>query len=85
MVSNCGSTVSGAARRYAPAIVLGLFYLSLGLVARVVLWARFGTAADVPVIDLPWILLAGLVNDAVESLYLLTPFKIGRASCRERV
>ena len=41
-----------------------------------VLWARFGTAADVPAIDLPWVLLAGLVNDAVESLYLLTPFML---------
>ena len=76
LVSKSGSTAPGAARRYAPAIVLGLFYLCLGLVARVVLWARFGTAADVPMIDLPWILLAGLVNDAVESLYLLTPLML---------
>ena len=56
--------------------MLGLFYLCLGLVARVVLWARFGTVADVPSTDVPWILLAGLVNDAVESLYLLTPFML---------
>ena len=76
LVSKSGSTAPGAARRYAPATVLGLFYLCLGLVARVVLWARFGTAADVPMIDLPWILLAGLVNDAVESLYLLTPLML---------
>jgi phosphoglycerol transferase MdoB-like AlkP superfamily enzyme len=76
LVSNSGSTVTGAARRYAPAIALGLFYLCLGLLVRVVLWARFGTAADVPATDLPWIVLAGVANDAVESLYLLTPFML---------
>jgi phosphoglycerol transferase MdoB-like AlkP superfamily enzyme len=76
LTTNSGSTAPGAARRYVPAIALGIFYLCLGLLVRVVLWARFGTAADVAVGDLPWILLAGLVNDAVESLYLLTPFML---------
>jgi phosphoglycerol transferase MdoB-like AlkP superfamily enzyme len=68
------STILEASRRFAPAAALAAFYLSLGVVARIVLWVRFGSAADVPALDLPWLLLAGLVNDAVESLYLFAPF-----------
>jgi phosphoglycerol transferase MdoB-like AlkP superfamily enzyme len=68
------STIFAASRRFAPAAALAAFYVSLSVVARIVLWARFGTAADVPALDLPWLLFAGLVNDAVESLYLFAPF-----------
>jgi len=69
-----GSTGAVAGRRFAPAVALGVFYLCLGLVTRLVLWAKFGATADVPATDLPLILLAGLLNDAVEGLYLLAPF-----------
>jgi len=68
------STIFSASRRFAPAAALAVFYISLGAAARIVLWARFGPAADVPALDLPWLLVAGLVNDAVESLYLFAPF-----------
>ena len=54
-------------------LALGALYLCLGAVTRVVLWLKFGAAADVPVADLPLLMLAGLLNDAVESLYLVTP------------
>jgi phosphoglycerol transferase MdoB-like AlkP superfamily enzyme len=71
-----GSTGAVGGRRFAPALALGIFYVCLGLVTRLVLWAKFGVAADVPVADLPLILLAGLLNDAVEGLYLLAPFAL---------
>jgi len=70
------STIFAASRRFAPAVALAVLYVSLGFVARIVLWARFGPAADVPALDLPWLLLAGLLNDAVESLYLFAPFTL---------
>ena len=65
-----------ATRRHAPWLVLVVVYLALGLATRLVLWGQFGLAADVAVTRLPWILLAGLVNDAVESLYLFAPFAL---------
>jgi hypothetical protein len=65
-----GSTYSAAAQRFAPVLALGAFYVFLGIVVRMVLWVRFGTVADVPAADLPFLLLGGVLNDAVESLYL---------------
>ena len=66
----------GAARRFAPALALGALYICLGAVTRLVLWLKFGTAADVPTADLPLLMLAGLLNDAVESLYIITPLAL---------
>ena len=63
----------GAGRRFAPALALGTLYLCLGAATRVVLWLKFGAAADVPAADLPLLMLAGLLNDAVEALYIVTP------------
>ncbi|MCM2311044.1 MAG: sulfatase-like hydrolase/transferase [Steroidobacteraceae bacterium] len=54
----------------------GVVCLFVGLVTRVVLWMKFGPAADVPGAHLPMLLLAGLLNDAVESLYLTTPLAL---------
>ncbi len=65
-----------ATARFRPLWALAVFYLLLGLVARIVLWTRFGTAADVPAMDLPLLLAGGAVNDAVESLYLFAPFAL---------
>ena len=65
-----------AARRYAPWLVLVLVYLVLGLATRLVLWGQFGLDADVAARRLPYILLAGLVNDTVESLYLFAPLAL---------
>jgi phosphoglycerol transferase MdoB-like AlkP superfamily enzyme len=69
-----GSTGAAGGRRFLPALALGLFCACLGLATRLVLWAKFGIAADVPAADLPLILLAGLLNDAAAGLYLLAPF-----------
>ncbi|MGI9245830.1 MAG: hypothetical protein ACR2I8_03890, partial [Steroidobacteraceae bacterium] len=55
-----------AFRRYAPWGALVLVYVLLGLVGRVVLWARFGLEADVGASELPYVLGAGLLNDLVE-------------------
>jgi len=67
------SAVSRVLGRFSPVLALGVLYLGLGLVVRLVLWVRFGAAAAVPASDLPLVLLAGTVNDAAESLYLLGP------------
>jgi len=71
-----GSSLAASTRRFAPALVFGAIYLGVGLATRLLLWARFGTAADVPGTHLPMLLLAGLVNDAVECLYLVTPLAL---------
>jgi phosphoglycerol transferase MdoB-like AlkP superfamily enzyme len=56
--------------------VLAAVYLVLGTLGRVVLWASFGRAADVPASHLPLVLLAGVVNDFVQALYLLAPLAL---------
>jgi phosphoglycerol transferase MdoB-like AlkP superfamily enzyme len=62
-----------ALARYAPWLVLVGVYLALGSVMRLVLWGQFGLDADIATTQLPAIVLAGLVNDFVESLYLFAP------------
>ncbi|MGL6223008.1 MAG: hypothetical protein ACRC6L_05435, partial [Steroidobacteraceae bacterium] len=51
-------------------------YLVLGLVGRVVLWARFGMEADVGLSRLPFLVAGGAANDLVQSLYLFAPFAL---------
>ena len=70
------ATAKAAGRRFAPALALGAIYLCLGAATRLVLWLKFGTAADVPAPDLPLLMLAGLLNDAVESLYIVAPLAL---------
>jgi phosphoglycerol transferase MdoB-like AlkP superfamily enzyme len=60
-------------RRFSPWAVLVTVYLALGTLGRVVLWAKFGREADVAAGHLPLILLAGVTNDFVQSLYLFAP------------
>ena len=60
-------------RRYALVFNLAAVFLLIGALVRLVLWYRFGRPADVALIHLPQVLAAGLVNDAVQSLYLLAP------------
>ncbi len=55
---------------------LGGASLLLGAVLRLILWWRFGLQVDVAAADLPAILGSGLVNDAVECLYLLAPISL---------
>ena len=71
-------------RRYLPWLLIVGVYLALGLLTRLVLWTRFGVAADVTAGDLPWVVLAGTVNDAVEALYLFAPFALYLALMPER-
>jgi phosphoglycerol transferase MdoB-like AlkP superfamily enzyme len=65
-----------AVRRFAPWWTVAAVYLVLGAATRLVLWARFGPDADVALDRLPWVVVAGLVNDAVESLYLFAPLAL---------
>lgn len=63
-------------QRFTPWLVLVGIYLALGLIGRVVLWAKFGTAADVGVAHLPLLLVGGTINDVIQSLYLFAPFAL---------
>ena len=60
-------------RRYALVFNLAAVFLLVGAVVRLVLWYRFGRPADVPLSHLPLLLGAGVLNDAVQCLYLLAP------------
>ena len=62
--------------RYWPVYVLSAFYLTLGSVLRVVLWWAYGREGGVQLAALPGILCAGVVNDAVQSLYFFAPFAL---------
>jgi phosphoglycerol transferase MdoB-like AlkP superfamily enzyme len=62
--------------RFRPCLGLVAAYLALGFVGRLVLWARFGIEADVGIAQLPNIVAAGLLNDAVTSLYLFAPLAV---------
>ena len=63
-------------RRFSPWGVLVAVYLVLGTLGRAVLWARFGREADVAASHLPLVLLAGVANDVVQSLYLFAPLAL---------
>ena len=76
MKTASGPSLGAIGRRFAPALAFGVIYLCVGLATRLLLWAKFGSAADVPAGHLPLVILAGLVNDLVESLYLVTPLAI---------
>lgn len=62
--------------RFRPLFTLAAWYVTLGLVLRVVLWAAFARAQQVGAGALAWILPAGAFADAVESLYLLVPLAL---------
>jgi phosphoglycerol transferase MdoB-like AlkP superfamily enzyme len=75
---------AGALRRFSPWFTLALWYLVLGFVTRVVLWRVYGHAAQVGIGSLGWIIPAGLIADAVESLYLLAPLALFLWLCPDR-
>src|SRR5882724_7890430 len=62
--------------RFRPLVALGVWYLALGLVLRLVLWWSFGRAQQVAAAELPWIVSRGLASDAMQALFLLLPFAI---------
>lgn len=63
-------------KRFRPLLTVATCYVVLGLLLRLVLWSCFGYAQKVETSSLTWILPAGFVADAVQSLYLLAPFAI---------
>jgi hypothetical protein len=62
--------------RFRPLFALASWYVCLGLVLRVVLWAAFGRVQQVSALALPGLLASGVLCDLVQSFYLLTPFAI---------
>jgi phosphoglycerol transferase MdoB-like AlkP superfamily enzyme len=68
--------LSRVLRRFAPWASLLAVYLALGFASRLILWGKFGIDADVSAVKLPFLMLAGLVNDFVEGLYLFAPFAL---------
>jgi phosphoglycerol transferase MdoB-like AlkP superfamily enzyme len=62
--------------RFRPLFAFAAWYVALGLVLRIVLWAAFARTQQVGAGALSWILPAGVFADAVESLYLMVPFAL---------
>jgi phosphoglycerol transferase MdoB-like AlkP superfamily enzyme len=74
----------GTLRRYAPWLALALWYVALGFVTRLALWWGYGNAAQVGAGSLLWIMPAGLIADAVQSLYMLAPLALFLWLCPDR-
>ncbi|MCS6947745.1 MAG: LTA synthase family protein [Steroidobacteraceae bacterium] len=64
--------VNGIEARLRALWFVALIYLAGGAALRGTLWLAFGRS-DVPGWQLLWIVPAGMLNDAVQSLYLLAP------------
>jgi phosphoglycerol transferase MdoB-like AlkP superfamily enzyme len=62
--------------RFCPLLALSFFYVVLGLLLRVVLWAAFGRAQQVSGVSLLPLIGAGLVADVAQCFYLLAPFAV---------
>ncbi|MFO1409577.1 MAG: LTA synthase family protein [Steroidobacteraceae bacterium] len=77
--------IDPAARaRFRPLLALAAWYLAVGFVNRLVLWAMFGRDGGVHAPSLGWILPLGVLDDAAESVYLLAPFALFLWLCRDR-
>ncbi len=59
--------------RYFPLYCLGVGYIGISLLLRIVLLSFFGPTAHVPLLQYPSILFLGTVDDLIEALYLLAP------------
>jgi phosphoglycerol transferase MdoB-like AlkP superfamily enzyme len=70
--------------RYWPVYTLSAFYLVLGAVLRVVLWLAYGRDGGVVLAAMPWILLAGVINDTVQCFYLAAPLALYILLLRDR-
>jgi len=62
--------------RFRPLVALGAASLLVGAVLRATLWWQFGIADGVAAAELPSILVRGLLNDLVVTLYAFTPFAL---------
>mgnify|MGYP000868157135 CR=1 FL=1 len=65
-----------ALQRFRPVLALAALYIAFGAGLRVALWWAFGRREDVDLAAMCWILPAGALADAVQSLYLLLPFSL---------
>ena len=70
--------------RFRPLVALGAASLLVGGLLRVALWWQYGMADGVAGVELPSILLRGLLNDFVVTLYAFTPFALYLALIPER-
>jgi phosphoglycerol transferase MdoB-like AlkP superfamily enzyme len=70
--------------RFWPLLTLAFWYVCLGAVLRLVLWAQFGYAQAVSLPALLWIFPAGVISDVIQALYLLTPFAVFLALLSDR-
>lgn len=71
-------------QRYTPWVTLALWYVAVCSITRLVLWWKFGRAAQVGAGALLWIAPAGLVADIVQSLYMLAPLALFLWLCPDR-
>src|SRR4051812_45802838 len=70
--------------RFWPLLTLAIWYICLGAVLRLLLWAQFGVTQSVSFPELLWIVPAGGIADAIQGLYLLTPFALFLALLSDR-
>jgi phosphoglycerol transferase MdoB-like AlkP superfamily enzyme len=66
-------SLAAGTQRFRPLVPLALWYVAAGLILRLILWWLFGRPAQVGFLSLFWILPAGIIADAIQSLYLLLP------------
>lgn len=71
-----GAVQPAMTHRFRPLIALGAASLLVGGVLRATLWWQFGLADGVAASELPSVLLRGLLNDTVVTLYAFTPFAL---------
>jgi phosphoglycerol transferase MdoB-like AlkP superfamily enzyme len=76
VISSLSSSRSAALRRFSPVYTLAAAYVCAGALLRALLWWQFGRAADVSVATLAWVVPAGMLNDLVQSAYLLLPLSL---------
>ncbi|MEP7242570.1 MAG: sulfatase-like hydrolase/transferase [Gammaproteobacteria bacterium] len=70
------ATANAGAQRFRALIPLMLWYVVLGAVLRITLWARFAHTEQMGAWQLGWALPAGAAADVIQSLYLLAPFAL---------
>ena len=75
-MTQTGSIFGAARARFTPLLTLALWYVAICGVLRIFMWIAFAPAAQVRVSTLWWIVPAGAIADALQSLYLLAPFAV---------
>ena len=76
MAAGPGAVQRRMTHRFRPLIALGAASLLVGAVLRATLWWQFGVADGVGASELPSVLVRGLLNDLVVTLYAFTPFAL---------